>query len=218
MRRNLAGQLILRAITILMAPLFAGGCSSTSPITPARIEKAIAVTFANLVENAARYGAGKPVSVRARNVGSRLLVRIVDQGVGIAPEEQVRIFTPFYRVDHEHHGSGLGLAIAKGFVEANGGKISVESLPGQGTSFVVELPVEPTATEPSPTQTQGSPCWLSSPRASEGAPMSFRNALLTSRVRRSSPTSACSVASPIASATHPKTKRWCGRCSAMRSS
>jgi len=101
--------------------------------------------FGNLVENAVRYGAGKPVSLRARVVGGRLLVRVVDQGPGIAPREQERIFSPFYRsagTAGEAPGSGLGLAIAKGFIEANGGSISVESLPGQGTSFVVAFPVE----------------------------------------------------------------------------
>jgi two-component system sensor histidine kinase KdpD len=83
-------------------------------------------------------------------------VRIVDQGPGIRRSEQERIFLPFYRSadgDAAHRGSGLGLAIAKGFIEVNGGRISVESLPGQGTSFVVELPLEPVgpqAPEPAP--------------------------------------------------------------------
>jgi len=87
-----------------------------------------------------------PVSVRARAVGQRLMVRIVDRGPGIPRHEQERIFTPFYRGEGTARtvsGSGLGLAIAKGFVEANGGRISVESLPGQGTTFVIELPIEP---------------------------------------------------------------------------
>ena len=69
--------------------------------------------------------------------GGRLLVRIVDQGPGIAPSEQERIFEPFYGTT----GSGLGLAIVKGFVEANGGRVHVESLPGQGASFVVTFPL-----------------------------------------------------------------------------
>jgi len=102
--------------------------------------------FANLLENATRYGAGHPVSVRARAVGGRLMVRIVDQGPGIPRHEQERIFTPFYRAEstaRDVAGSGLGLAIAKGFVEANGGRIAVESLPGQGATFVIELPIEP---------------------------------------------------------------------------
>jgi two-component system sensor histidine kinase KdpD len=102
--------------------------------------------FGNLLENATRYGNGFPVSVRARAVGHRILVRIVDRGVGIPEHEQDRIFTPFYRGEGSGQavsGSGLGLAIAKGFVEANDGRISVESLPGQGTTFVIELPIEP---------------------------------------------------------------------------
>ncbi|HEY2398134.1 MAG TPA: ATP-binding protein [Solirubrobacteraceae bacterium] len=107
---------------------------------PGQLERA----FANVLENAARYCAGKPVSVRAGNVRGRIRVLVVDQGPGIARGEQERIFLPFYRADDEpsaHPGSGLGLAITKGFVELNGGRISVESLPGQGTSFVVEFPV-----------------------------------------------------------------------------
>jgi two-component system sensor histidine kinase KdpD len=107
---------------------------------PAQLERA----FANVLENAARYSDGKPVSVRARVVGGRLRVRVVDQGPGIAPGELERVFLPFYRspgAARAHHGSGLGLAIAKGFVEVNGGRIAVESVPGQGTSFVVDFPV-----------------------------------------------------------------------------
>src|SRR5918999_1795829 len=102
--------------------------------------------LANVVDNALRYGAG-PVSVRARVSGGRILIRVVDQGPGIPLVEQDRIFTAFYRAPGTvGHGSGLGLAIVRGFVEANGGRVRVESLPGQGTSFVIELPLP----EPSP--------------------------------------------------------------------
>jgi two-component system, OmpR family, sensor histidine kinase KdpD len=107
----------------------------------AQLERA----FANVLENAARHSAGQPVSVRARVVGSRLMVRVVDRGPGVPATEQERIFEPFYRApgaDPQHAGAGLGLAIAKGFIEANGGHIWVESLPGQGTSFVVEFTLE----------------------------------------------------------------------------
>jgi two-component system sensor histidine kinase KdpD len=105
----------------------------------AQLERA----FYNLVENALRYGAGHPVSVRARASAKRVLVRVVDQGPGIAQAEQARIFEPFYRggQDRRGAGSGLGLAIVRGLVEANDGRVRVESLPGQGTSFVVELPL-----------------------------------------------------------------------------
>jgi two-component system, OmpR family, sensor histidine kinase KdpD len=98
--------------------------------------------FANLIENALRYGDHEPVSVRARVSGGRILMRVVDQGPGIPLAEQERIFTPFYRgADAAGQGSGLGLAIVRGLVEANGGHVHVESLPGQGTSFVVDLPL-----------------------------------------------------------------------------
>jgi len=108
----------------------------------AQLERA----FANLLENAGRHGAGEPISVRARVSGGRLLVRVVDRGPGIAPADRERIFEPFFRGGADTEGSGLGLAIVKGFVEANGGHVHVESLPGQGASFVVALPLpEPVA-------------------------------------------------------------------------
>jgi two-component system sensor histidine kinase KdpD len=107
----------------------------------AQLERA----FANLLENAARYSREHPVSVRARAVGPRLLVRIVDRGPGIPPAEIGRIFEPFYRPASDrsaHPGAGLGLAIVRGLVEANGGRVWAESLPGQGATFVVELPLD----------------------------------------------------------------------------
>jgi two-component system sensor histidine kinase KdpD len=116
--------------------------------------------FANLLENALRYSGGEPVSVHVRRSGSRVVVRVVDQGPGISPAERARIFEPFYRIPthpasarEPWSGSGLGLAIAKGFVEANGGTISVDSLPGQGSSFVVSLPIEQPALPEHPPET-----------------------------------------------------------------
>jgi two-component system, OmpR family, sensor histidine kinase KdpD len=105
---------------------------------PAQLERA----FANVLENAARYCAGQPVQVRAKVVHDRVRILIVDQGRGIPPGERDRIFLPFYRAsDSPPHasGSGLGLAITRGFVELNGGRVHVESVPGQGTTFVVEF-------------------------------------------------------------------------------
>ena len=85
--------------------------------------------------------------MRARASGGRVLVRVVDRGPGISRADQERIFEPFFRAgDGRTGGSGLGLAIVKGFVEANGGEVRVESLPDQGTSFVVVLPLP----EPAP--------------------------------------------------------------------
>jgi K+-sensing histidine kinase KdpD len=104
---------------------------------PTQLERA----FANLLENAVLHGAGEPVLVRSRLVGPRLVVRVVDRGPGIPEAERERIFEPFYRAPGAPagQGSGLGLAIARGFVEANGGEVGVESLPGQGSSFVVSF-------------------------------------------------------------------------------
>ena len=97
--------------------------------------------FANLLENAWLYSSAQPVSVHLRREGTMVVARVVDQGPGINRAEQQRIFEPFYRGRSASRaswaGSGLGLAIAKGFVEANDGTIVVDSLPGQGTSFVL---------------------------------------------------------------------------------
>ena len=87
------------------------------------------------------------MSIRARKVSNRVLVRIVDRGPGIPPSQLERVFEPFYRSGNDrtgHRGSGLGLAIARGFLEVNGARVWAESLPGQGTSFVVEIPLEST--------------------------------------------------------------------------
>ncbi|HEX8754114.1 MAG TPA: ATP-binding protein [Solirubrobacterales bacterium] len=97
--------------------------------------------FANLLENGVRHGGGRPVLVRSRQVGDRLVVRVVDQGPGIPEPEREAIFEPFFRRGGSGQGFGLGLAIARGFVEANGGEIAVESVPGQGSAFVVSFPL-----------------------------------------------------------------------------
>ena len=122
-------------------------------VPPVRADAAhLERAFANLLENAVRYSGGLPVSVHVRRTGSQAVVRVVDQGPGIDAAERARIFEPFYRIptrpastSEPWPGSGLGLAIAKGFVEANDGTISVDSLPGQGSSFVVSLPIEQAA-------------------------------------------------------------------------
>jgi two-component system sensor histidine kinase KdpD len=103
---------------------------------PTQLERA----FANLLENAVVHGEGQPVLVRSRVVGPRVVFRVVDRGPGIPESERERIFEPFYRGGSgAGAGSGLGLAIARGFIEANGGQVEVESLPGQGSSFVVSF-------------------------------------------------------------------------------
>jgi two-component system, OmpR family, sensor histidine kinase KdpD len=106
--------------------------------------------FVNLLENARRYSGGHPVQVRARVVGGRMSIRVIDRGPGMSAAQLARVFEPFYRdqAGDAHPGSGLGLAIVRGFVEANGGRVRAESLPGQGTVFAIELPL---ADRPAPT-------------------------------------------------------------------
>lgn len=95
----------------------------------------------NLLDNAVRYSPpDEPVTVQADSTGGELLVRVVDRGSGIPEGERERIFEPFHRLDGEKRGAGLGLAIARGFAEANGGRLWVESSSGQGSSFALALP------------------------------------------------------------------------------
>jgi two-component system sensor histidine kinase KdpD len=104
----------------------------------AQLERAIA----NVLDNATRYAGDKPVLIRAHGAQPWLMLRVTDHGEGIAKSELERIFEPFHRTDeHPGGGSGLGLAIARGFIEANDGRLRAESLPGQGTSFIFQLPV-----------------------------------------------------------------------------
>lgn len=100
----------------------------------------------NLVGNAIRYTpAGGSINVQAVKKGSKVLVRVKDNGEGIAVTDQEHIFEPFYRGERsrgrEHGGTGLGLAIAKRLVEAHHGRIWVESKEGQGSTFSFELPI-----------------------------------------------------------------------------
>jgi two-component system, OmpR family, sensor histidine kinase KdpD len=98
---------------------------------------------ANLIENALRYSpTDEPVRVQVSESGSEVLVRVVDRGAGFAAGEAERIFEPFQRGARstQVRGAGLGLAIARGFAEANGGRVWAESRAGQGAAFVLALP------------------------------------------------------------------------------
>jgi two-component system, OmpR family, sensor histidine kinase KdpD len=110
---------------------------------PVRVDAAqLERVLVNLLENALAYSSpGDPVEIRAEAAGGELVVRVVDRGPGIAPQEQEAIFAPFRQgARGGAGGSGLGLAIARGFAELNGGRLSVESEPGRGASFALALP------------------------------------------------------------------------------
>ncbi|SET47585.1 hybrid sensor histidine kinase/response regulator [Stigmatella erecta] len=100
----------------------------------------------NLLANALKYGDGKPVRLCVEERDDMAALRVSDNGIGIAPEDQSRIFERFERATNtEQSGSlGLGLYIAKEIVSAHGGSITVDSQPGQGATFQVLLPLRRT--------------------------------------------------------------------------
>ena len=108
-------------------------------------EKVLTV-LRNLVENAVKYGAGKPVvvEVASERGGETIVLRVRDQGIGIATEDVPYVFDPFRRtagaVATHAQGVGLGLYIVRQFVELLRGTIQVESAQGRGTTFTVRLP------------------------------------------------------------------------------
>ena len=99
----------------------------------------------NLVSNAIKYGAAHPIELSVVQEGSSARLTVRDHGIGIAPEHQARIFQRFERAVSERHygGFGLGLWIVRQIIESLGGDIRVQSQPGQGATFTVELPLEP---------------------------------------------------------------------------
>jgi two-component system sensor histidine kinase KdpD len=110
--------------------------------------------FSNLIENAVKFSPpGSPVKITGSANQALVTVRVTDQGRGIGKQERTRVFEPFFRGRGAlGAGSGLGLAISRGFVEANGGRIVLQTGTGRGTSFAVSFPVgRQPASEPPPT-------------------------------------------------------------------
>ena len=104
----------------------------------------------NLLENALKFSSpSDPIDVTVESGGGRILIRIRDRGPGIAEADRERIFDAFERGSNSGPGSGLGLAIARGFAEANGGRIWAEpgAEPAGGSIFVLELPAVEEAAE-----------------------------------------------------------------------
>ena len=96
----------------------------------------------NLISNAVKYGAGKPVEVQLSENGERVVLEVRDHGIGINPADQRRVFERFERAVSRRRfgGFGLGLWITRKVIEAHGGTIQLMSEPGLGSTFRVELP------------------------------------------------------------------------------
>jgi signal transduction histidine kinase len=124
-------------------------CSVAGPLRGhwdrARIDQVIA----NLLANALKYGLGRPVQIQARQHEDSVTLTLTDQGMGIAPEDQQRIFEPYERAVPaiSVSGFGLGLYLAKRIVHAHGGTIGLQSELGKGACFTVRLPL---ASPPTP--------------------------------------------------------------------
>jgi signal transduction histidine kinase len=108
-----------------------------------RIEQVVT----NLLSNAIKYGAGRPIRVTTRALDGRVQLDVQDEGVGISRADQGRIFQAFEQVTSATRvgGLGLGLYIGRQIAVAHGGSLSVDSKPGQGSTFSLELPLEATA-------------------------------------------------------------------------
>jgi len=116
------------------------------PLFSARYdEKLIRRVVANLVENAIKYSPSETkIHISTREEGDRLHLHVKDEGRGIAPDEQERVFEKFYRsrtaTTEQVRGAGLGLYLVRYFVELHGGTVTLESKVGAGSTFTVSLP------------------------------------------------------------------------------
>jgi signal transduction histidine kinase len=109
-------------------------------------ERRIRQVVFNLLSNAVKFTpAGGSVEVSSAQLNGEVRVSIADTGPGIAPEDQERIFEEFQQTEagiEQGEGTGLGLALSKRLIELHGGRIWVESAPGEGSTFTFTLPVE----------------------------------------------------------------------------
>lgn len=126
--------------------------SGLPPISGDRVE--LSQALLNLLDNAVKYSTDtKEIGIAVRRAGSSVVVEIRDEGIGIDPSEQQRIFEQFYRVGdamtQNVRGAGLGLALVRDIVVAHRGRVEVRSTPGRGSAFSVVLPAHVPSAYPS---------------------------------------------------------------------
>jgi two-component system NtrC family sensor kinase len=114
---------------------------------PGQIQQVLIVLLVNAQE---ALGRGGEVTVETRRAEGGIELVVRDNGPGIAPELQLQIFEPFFSTKDDPHRTGLGLAVARGIVERHGGRIRLNSAPGKGAEFIVELPLEAKEPESEP--------------------------------------------------------------------
>lgn len=139
--RDVVGRLAEDAARARCEVTLSGDANALGTWDRLRLEQVVT----NLLSNALKYGAGKPVELTVEGDGPHARLAVRDQGIGISPEDRERIFQRFERAASARPfgGLGLGLYIVRQIVHAHGGKIRVESSPGEGSRFTVELPHEP---------------------------------------------------------------------------
>lgn len=134
----------------------------TADLIPAAIasESALATVTDHLIDNALKYSDG-PVEITMRADHEHVLFAVRDHGTGMDSDHAARCFDKFWRANDSTHGSGVGLYIVRSLVEAMGGKVDVQSAPGQGSTFTIRLRCAavghtPAARPPAPLQPEGS--------------------------------------------------------------
>ena len=147
----------LETRSVSLAPLFEMLARRFGPLAAARgitltLEDAPAPTqvegdpgateriLTNLLDNAVKFSPERSrISVAAREIAGAVEVLVEDQGIGIPLSEQEQVFEPFARLDREKPGAGLGLSISRRLAEAQGGRLSLTSEPGRGSTFVLTM-------------------------------------------------------------------------------
>ena len=144
------GEVVLSEVELARASAEAGDVHLETSIDPGVVvrgdEKQLALLVRNLLDNAIRYTpADGSVQIEVGREPDEAVVRVIDTGIGIPLRSQARVFERFYRVDEartrEHGGTGLGLAIVKHIADLHGGRVEVESVYGEGSTFTAHLPL-----------------------------------------------------------------------------